>query len=135
MNGIANVETDLSLGSGAQFWAYISPQNKTAERLLGWKVELTQIGGNWKGSITSSNPQAQLQTPNLSGEFTVKVTASLKGVTPIELTLQPSPDSQRNVGCNSNCAAMIGIVASEDGKTATYWTVWDALCKRLPPAS
>ncbi|HEV7814234.1 MAG TPA: hypothetical protein VGP06_03935 [Janthinobacterium sp.] len=76
-----------------------------------------------------------MQKPNLSGEFTVKVTASLNGTTPIDLTLQPSPDSQRNVGCNSNCAAMIGIVASEDGKSATYWTVWDAMCKRISSAS
>lgn len=134
MAGIANVGGAVALGNGAQFWAYLSPQNDTAARLGSWKVELQQTNGNWSGSISSSNPQAQLQTPQLSGEFIVKVTASMKGPEPLELTLQPSPGSQRNIGCNSNCAAMVGIIASADGKSATYWTVWDAMCTRQAPA-
>ena len=129
MSGVANVKTSLSLGNGAQFWAYISPQNKTAQRLVAWRVELSNE--SWKGSIDSSNPQAHLQTPNLSGIFDVKVTACLDGATPVELTLQPSPGSQPRIGCDVNCAAMIGIVVSEDGRSATYWTTWDAMCRPL----
>lgn len=133
MNGVANVEANLSLGNGAQFWAYISPQNKTAKRLLSWTVELSN--DNWKGSIDSSNPQAHLQTPCLSGIFEVKVTVVLDGPTPVELTLQPSPGSQPRIGCDVNCAAMVGIVVSEDGRSATYWTTWDAMCRPVTAAA
>lgn len=133
MSGVANVKSSLSLRKGAQFWAYISPQNKTAKRLVAWRVELSN--DSWQGSIDSRNPQAHLQTPNLSGIFDVKVTACLDGAKPVELTLQPSPGSQSRIGCDSNCAAMIGIVVSEDGRSATYWTTWDAMCKPLTAAA
>lgn len=133
MNGVANVEANLSLGNGAQFWAYISPQNKTAKRLLSWTVELSNDA--WKGSIDSSNPQEHLQTPGMSGIFDVRVTVVLDGPTPVELTLQPSPGSQPRIGCEVNCAAMVGIVVSEDGRSATYWTTWDAMCRPVTAAA
>ncbi len=133
MSGVANVQTNLSPGHGAQFWAYISPQNKTAKRLVAWRVDLSN--DSWKGSIDSDNPQAHLQTPNLSGIFDVKVTACLDGATAVELTLQPSPGSQPRIGCDVNCAAMIGIVVSEDGRSATYWTTWDAMFRPLTAAA
>lgn len=133
MSGVVNENTRLSLGSGAQFWAYISPQNKTAKRLVAWRVDLSN--DSWVGSIDSSNPQAHLQTPNLSGIFDIKVTALLDGPTPVELTLQPSPGSQPRIGCDINCAAMIGIVVSEDGKSATYWTTWDAMYQSVTAAA
>lgn len=129
MAGIANIG-GLELGNGAQFWAYLSPHNDTAKKLLDWKVELVHVQGNWRGSITSENPQQQLETPKLSGLFNVKVTAHLAGAAPVEVTAELAPGSQRDIGCNTNCAAMIGIVASADGKSISYWTVWDAMCKR-----
>jgi hypothetical protein len=111
---------------GAKFWAYISPQNNTAEAVTSWRVVLQQQGGNWQGEITSQNPHQILATPGLSGVFNVTVTASGPGFP--ETTLTPQPDSKPDVGCNANCHAMIGIVATPDGKGANYWTVWDAFC-------
>ena len=133
MNGVANVGGKLSLGKGAQFWAYISPQNRTGQRLVSWKVEVSRDG--WRGSIDSRNPQAHLQTPNLSGVFDVRVTVCLAGPSPVELVLQPSPGSQPGIGCDVNCAAMIGIVVNEDGTSATYWTTWDAMCSSATAAA
>lgn len=114
------------LGKGARFWAYISPQNNTSAVVTKWSVTLQQLNGNWTGTITSDNPEQQLQTPGLSGIFKVTVVASGPGFGPV--TLAPMSGSQADVGCNSNCAAMVGIVANADGKGAQYWTVWDAFC-------
>lgn len=115
-----------SLGGGAQFWAYISPQNDTARLVSHWEVRLQQ--GNWADSITSDNPHKILQTPELSGLFDVVVIASVAGLAPRRLT--PQAGSKPNIGCNSNCAAMVGIVATPDGVNANYWTTWDAVCSR-----
>lgn len=111
---------------GAAFWAYISPQNNTEECLASWSVTLQQQDGNWQGTISSDDPQQILQTPDLSGVFTVNVVAS--GHNFPEQRLQPLPDSQPNVGCNENCHAMVGIVANAECTGANYWTVWDAFC-------
>ena len=112
------------LGNGARFWAYISPQNNTSAVVTKWSVTLQQLNGNWAGTITSDDPQQQLQTPGLSGVFKVIVTASGPNFGPV--TLAPKPGSQADVGCNSNCAAMVGIVADPVGGGAQYWPVWDA---------
>ena len=114
----------LTIGDGAKFWAYISPQNNTAQYVTQWTVEISQ--GNWSGTITSANPQQNLDTPNLSGEFNVTVTGS--GPNLPEQQLSPQSGSNPNIGCNSNCYAMVGIVATPDGSGANYWTVWDAFC-------
>lgn len=127
-HNVAQVSGKVTLGKGAQFWAYVSPQNNTDQVVTKWSVTLQQIGGNWTGQITSDNPTQQLQTPNLSGIFHVTVKAS--GPKFDTIVLAPLADSQPNVGCNSNCAAMIGIVANADGSGANYWTVWDAFCNR-----
>lgn len=116
------------LGNGALFWAYVSPQNNTDKVVTKWAVTLQQLNGNWSGTITSDNPTQQLQTPGLSGIFKVTVVASGPSFGPI--TLAPQAGSKADVGCNSNCAAMVGIVANAEGNGAEYWTVWDAFCKR-----
>lgn len=120
----------LTVGHGAVFWAYISPMNDTEKAVTKWSVTLSH--GNWSGTITSENPQHQLQTRGLSGLFDVVVTAS--GPNLPEQKLTPLKDSKPNIGCNSNCAAMVGIVATPDGKGANYWTVWDAFCEGMAPA-
>lgn len=118
---------ELELGGGAQFWAYISPQNNTAQNVTNWKVTLQQQDGNWTGTITSQNPQQILQTPNLSGIFKVTVVGS--GPNMPEHQLSPKPGSRPDIGCNSNCAAMVLIVSNADGTDANYQTTWDAICK------
>jgi hypothetical protein len=116
----------IQLGGGAQFWAYISPSNNTAECLTAWSVTVSQ--GNWSGTINSTDPRQKLQTPNLSGIFQVKVEASGRDFP--EKPLTPTSYSKPDIGCNSNCAAMIGIVANPDCTDANYWTTWDAVCSR-----
>jgi len=44
--------------------------------------------------------------------------------------LKPQAGSKSDIGCISNCAAMVGIVADPGGANAQYWTVWDAFCNR-----
>ena len=116
----------LQVGNGASFWAYISPQNDTAKEVTKWSVTISQ--GSWSGTITSADPRQQLQTPNLSGIFAVVVTAS--GPHLPEQKLTPQPYTKPDIGCNSNCAAMVGIVAAPGGKSASYWTTWDAYWER-----
>jgi hypothetical protein len=110
---------------GAKFVAYISPQNQTKSNVTQWVIHLKQRGGSWEGTITSGGSMT-LQTPGLSGVFDVKVIAS--GPNFSQKQLSPASWSRADVGCNSNCTAMIGIVATPDGKDAHYWTVWDAVC-------
>ena len=114
----------IQLGGGAQFWAYISPSNNTAACLTSWSVTVSQ--GSWSGTITWNDPQQILQTPNLSGIFDVTVEAA--GQKFAWQKLKPTSYSKPNIGCNSNCAAMIGIVANPDCTDANYWTTWDAVC-------
>ena len=132
MSGKANTKGELKLGGGAQFWVYLSPQNKTAEVVKGWSVTFSQ--GNWSDSITSENPTKQIQTPNLSGIFDIKVTEMNYSTNPPrEIPIPPMPPSNNQIGCNSNCASMVGIVADEKpllgGPNAKFWTTWDALCR------
>lgn len=128
MAGTANIEGILELGGGAQFWVYISPQNNTPLYVTKWEVTIQQIDGNWSSSINSDQPHQQLKTPELSGVF--KVTVKASGPNFPETILSPQASSKTDVGCNSNCAAMVGIVAKESCDGAAYWTVWDAMCKR-----
>jgi hypothetical protein len=120
------------LGNGAQFWAYISPENDTAKAVTKWTVTFKQQrhfpAPPWEGSITSDNPHQILQTPGMSGVFQVTVWASGPSIT--WQKLEPVSWSNPDIGCNSNCAAMVGIVATPDGTGANYWTTWDAICKR-----
>ena len=125
-DNIAVVKDRIALGGGARFWAYISPQNKTAQSVTRWEVRIEQTDGNWFGVITSDDPEMILETPNLSGVFRVRVTAS--GPKFDEKVLAPTSDSKADIGCNNNCAAMVGIVATEEGTDANYWTTWDAFC-------
>ena len=129
-SGIANAASVLKLGGGAQFWAYISPQNNTAELITNWEVIISQ--GNWTDSITSQNPTKQIQTPELSGLFEVVVKV-LSGSTGDWQAIKPLPPSTNQIGCNSNCASMVGIVAESTHPlpgsiNANFWTTWDALC-------
>jgi len=126
-NNLTKISDRLELGAGAQFWAYVSPQNNTEKNVSKWEITLQQENGNWTGRIISEQPEKILRTPNLSGTFRLVVTAS--GPHFKEMKLGPASDSKPSIGCNANCAAMIGIVATPDGKSANYWTVWDAICK------
>jgi hypothetical protein len=116
----------LTVGNGAKFWAYVSPQNDTKENVTNWSVTIEQ--GDWSGTITSGDPYEQLQTSGMSGIFKVTVTGSGPQMPQQTLTVQDG--SNPEVGCNSNCAAMVGIVSSPDGTSAQYWTVWNAFCSR-----
>lgn len=127
-SNVEEMRDSIDLGGGAQFWAYISGQNETPARVTEWSVRFEQADGNWTGEITSANPQEILKTPGLSGEFNVQVNASGPEFGPAQL--EPLPDSQPNIGCNDNCGAFVGIVASADATGANYWTVWDAICKQ-----
>lgn len=114
----------LSGSPGAQFWAYISPQNDTAKAVTDWSVTISQ--GAWSGTITSANPTQQLQTPGLSGIFQVAVTGAGPGMPSQQLP--PQAGSSTDIGCNATCASMVGIVADPGGTSAEYWTTWDAFC-------
>ena len=119
------------MGGGAQFWVYLSPQNDTAARVKGWSVTLSQ--GNWSGTIDSNNPTQTLQTPGLSGTFNIKITQTdFSTNPPRQVDIPPQQGSTNQIGCNSNCASMVGIVANKEqklgGSNATFWTTWDAIC-------
>ncbi|MGD8564054.1 MAG: hypothetical protein PVG03_16045 [Desulfarculaceae bacterium] len=117
----------LHCRNGAQFWAYVTPQNETSKWVTEWSITVSQKDGNWSQTITSDDPHRVIQTPGLSGIFDVTVMVSGPNIT-TSRRIGALPDSHADVGCNSNCAAMIGIVASQDGSDAHYWTVWDASC-------
>lgn len=115
------------LGEGAYFWVYISPENETAKVVKDWTVILTQ--GNWTGSISSDDPTPALQTKGMFGVFDVKVIWR-QPPSDVVVELRPGPESKPDIGCSENCASMIGIVAGTDGAEPTYWTTWDAFCKK-----
>lgn len=117
----------LEVGNGAKFWAYISPSNNTAKVITKWSVTIQQRDGNWIGRITSETPDVVLQTPGLSGVFNVLVVGGGAHVPQHQLLVSGSPP---DIGCNSNCASMVGIVANPEGTDASYWTTWDAYCER-----
>ncbi|MFL9845546.1 hypothetical protein [Flavobacterium rhizosphaerae] len=128
--GVANSANEVKLGKGAQFWAYISPVNDTLKMITNWEVTLSQ--GDWSGTITSKEPTKQLQTPGLSGIFKVSVKV-LNGSTGTWREVPPQSGSANEIGCNSNCASMVGIVADSTSPmpgsiNAHFWTTWDALC-------
>lgn len=133
MLGKPNLDGNLELGNGASFWVYISPQNNTDEAVKEWSVTLSQ--GNWSGTIDSNNPTKQLQTPNLSGVFTIEISQTdFSTNPPRKVAIPPMEGSKNEIGCNANCASMVGIVANKEaklgGSNAKFWTTWDALCKR-----
>jgi hypothetical protein len=120
------MKNKVESGNGAQFWAYVSPQHETLKYVTKWEVRFEQADGNWSGTIDSDNPEEILQTPSLSGIFKVTVRAS--GHEFEEQILTPKPGSKPNIGCKSNCTAIVGIVATKGGGGAHYWTTWDAIC-------
>jgi hypothetical protein len=129
--GTANSGGQMKLGGGAQFWVYLSPDNNTANVVKGWSVTFSQ--GNWHDSITSENPTKTIQTPNLSGMFNIKVQEMDYSTNPPRMVDIPAtPPSNNTIGCNSNCASFVGILADAKpkmgGPDATFWTTWDALC-------
>ncbi len=127
----ANAPASIQLGNGAQFWVYLSPENNTVKMIGTWRVTFSQ--GNWIGTISSENPTQMLQTPNLSGIFDIKVEL-LSGSTGTWRQIPPQQGSTNEIGCNSNCASMVGIVADSTTPppgaiNAHFWTTWDAFCK------
>ncbi|AEA44412.1 hypothetical protein [Fluviicola taffensis] len=128
----ANAPASIQLGNGAQFWVYLSPQNDTAKMITTWKVTFSQ--GNWSDSISSEDPTKQIQTPNLSGIFDIQVEL-LSGSTGTWRAIPAQQGSTNQIGCNSNCSSMVGIVADSTNPApgainAQFWTTWDALCSR-----
>ena len=121
---LQGVKETAQLGGGAQFWAYISPMNDTKDIVTKWKVTFTQ--GNWSGSIDSENPTTMLKTPNLSGKFEVRVEGSGPNFDWQEIHVMNGCKAE--IGCNTNCASMVAIVANEEGNGAGYCTTWDAMC-------
>jgi hypothetical protein len=93
-------------------------------------VGLDPAEGWQLGTITSEDPYKVLQTPKLSGTFNVTVFGSGPKFAWQKLTVVSW--SPADIGCNSNCASMVGIVATPDGTAANYWTTWDAVCKTRP---
>ncbi|AZA92500.1 Uncharacterised protein [Chryseobacterium nakagawai] len=127
----ANSSGQLQLGGGAQFWVYLSPQHDTAKMISKWRVTFSQ--GTWSDSISSDNPTKQIQTSNLSGIFEIKVEL-LNGSTGTWRQIPPQAGSHNEIGCNSNCASMVGIVADSINPpigaiNAHFWTTWDAMCR------
>jgi hypothetical protein len=127
----ANAPEQILLGNGARFWVYLSPQNDTSKMISTWRVTFSQ--GNWADSITSEDPTKQIQTPNLSGMFDIKVEL-LSGSTGTWRQIPPQEGSNYEIGCNSNCASMVGIIADSTSPApgainAHFWTTWDALCR------
>ncbi|HEY0426574.1 MAG TPA: hypothetical protein VGC76_02090 [Pyrinomonadaceae bacterium] len=110
------------LGGGAQFWTVVATDSKPF--ITAWKVILSQ--NEWSDSMSSDNPTQGLKTPGLSGVFNVSVSAEGPDFTWQELSAKEG--CQANIGCNSNCASMVSMSASPDGKSATYCTTWDAAC-------
>jgi len=125
-DNVEAMKNKVDLGNGVQFWAYVSPQHETSKYVTKWEVRIEQADSDWSGIIDSDNPEEILQTPNLSGIFKVTVRAS--GHEFEEKTLTPKPGSKPDIGCKSNCTAIVGIVATEGGAGANYWTTWDAIC-------
>ncbi|MGE8433038.1 hypothetical protein [Chryseobacterium joostei] len=126
----ANSSGQVTLGNGAQFWVYLSPQNDTSKMISTWRVTFSQ--GDWSDFISSENPTKQIQTPHLSGIFDIKVEL-LSGSTGTWRQIPPQAGSNNEIGCNSNCASMVGIVADSTNPligsiNAHFWTTWDAMC-------
>ena len=126
----ANSSGQVTLGNGAQFWVYLSPQNDTSKMISTWRVTFSQ--GDWSDFISSENPTKQIQTPHLSGIFDIKVEL-LSGSTGTWRQIPPQTGSNNEIGCNSNCASMVGIVADSTNPligsiNAHFWTPWDAMC-------
>ncbi len=127
----ANSSGQVQLGGGAQFWVYISPQNDTVKMITQWRVTFSQ--GNWSQMISSDNPTQQIKTPGLSGVFDIKV-ETLSGSTGTWRAIPAQQGSENKIGCNANCASMVGIVADSTSPApgainAHFWTTWDAFCK------
>lgn len=124
-----NALQDFHPGDGARFWGYISGQNHTPNVVTKWKIKLEHTTSDWMGEITSDNPVVILKMPGLFGTFNVTVTAS--GPNFKEKKLEVLYDSKihyrPDIACSPDNAGMIGIVATEDGKDANYWTVCDTL--------
>ena len=105
--------------------------NQTKEQLKGWAVTFSQ--GNWSDSITSNNPTKTIKTPNLSGTFNLEVTKiDTSTLPPRVINIPAAKHSSNIIGCNTNCASMVGIVAQADpafgSANAEFWTTWDAMC-------
>jgi hypothetical protein len=121
------VGSESDLGGGAYFFVYLSPQGDTKDIVKTWTVTLTQ--GDWSGTISSDGPP-NLQTDGLSGDFDLRVEWQPQPTEPLQVELEPCEGTQAGViGCNDNCASMIGILA-ESKEKACYWTTWDAFCKQ-----
>lgn len=130
--GTANSTGTLTVGNGAQFWVYLSPQNDTAQMIKRWRVIFQQ--GSWSGTISSDNPTEQIQTPGLSGIFDI-IVEELSGSTGTWRAIPAQAGSTNQIGCNSNCASMVGIVADSTNPApgsinAHFWCTWDAFCSR-----
>jgi hypothetical protein len=108
---------------GARFSAYLSPRDDTPHWLTKWTVTIEHADGDWSGSLTSDAPTDELQTPNLGGTFYLSVWAS--GPNLPWQQLAPQTGNQQ-LDCRRDCSAMIAMVASGLGHSASFWT--EVLC-------
>lgn len=113
---------------GAQFFVYLSPEHETKKYVSQWKVVIEAKDNNWSGTITSENPHKMLQTPGLSGTFDVRIEA--EGPHFGKQHLEALSGCKADIGCNSNCASMVLILATKTGHDAHYCTTWNAFCKK-----
>jgi hypothetical protein len=122
MSETENQGAPEQLGGGAQFWVDVA--NDAKPFITTWKVTISN--NDWSGAVSSDNPREILKTPGLSGDFNVSVWAEGPDFDWQELSA--GEGCQANIGCNSNCASMVGLSTSPDGKSANYCTTWDAAC-------
>lgn len=120
---------NVELGGGAQFWGYLAGMYKTQDIIKDFTITLRHKTSDWMGVITYADyKDGMIKTPGLSGDFQVTVRAS--GTTFEEKQLELLDDStiphNPDISCKENNAGMIGIVATEDGKDAKYWTISNA---------
>jgi hypothetical protein len=105
--------------TGAVFAVHISPRNDSATFVTGWSVTIEQRGGGWSGSINSQSPEAVVMAPDVSGAFNVVVVAS--GPVMDERQLTAFAESDGDVVVPMGGRAVIGIIATDAGRTANYW--------------
>ena len=104
-------------GPGAKFTVYLSPANETATYVTSWSVTVAHQGGSWSATVTSRDASPVIQSPQLSGTFTVSVIAS----GPQLESQQLSGDQGDTIECTDQTQVMIGIVAAQGGYGASYW--------------
>lgn len=104
--------------SGARFVVYLSPTYDTERWITKWALTVKRADASWQGTLTSDDPAGALQVPGFGGMFNMSVWASGPNLPWQELIPQ---SGNAEVECNSECQAMVGILALPMGYGANYW--------------